>query len=219
MARLPLFLTAFVISVGGGVAAFDRELTDLAISDALAVARSPNEASRRAFHGNYYQSAGPPPLTSINVVTAYRRVVIAAEDRLRLGDRLWGLTAARSVASSFRNRVDIVADLNFHPQNAYATVPAIEIAAVLKDGPEITPVQISRTAKYGLLPASPNDVLFYPYPPPSLPAGPGADTILGAWVVASFDALELDPKAYVVVIVREGGKDLARVAVDFGRIR
>ncbi len=219
MARLLLFLGAMVVTVGGVVAAFDRDLTDLDISDALAVARSANEASRRVFHREYYFQAGPPPVTSINVVTAFRRVVLAAEERLRLGDRLWGLREGREVVRSFRNRLDIVADLNFHPQNAYAVVPAFEIVVVPKDGPEIAPLQTTRTAKYSLLPAPPSDLLFYPYPPPTIPVGPSADAILGAWVVASLDALAVDPKAYVVVIVREGGKDVSRVAVDFSRVR
>jgi hypothetical protein len=218
MKRLSLVLVS-VIAAGATVATVAHDLTDLAIADALAIARSPTEAPRRAFHAGYYMSVNQAPVTSISIVTEFRRVVIAAEERLRFGDRLWGLREAREVLRSFTNKLDIVAELVFHPQNAYATLPEFGMALVPKEGPEIRPVQLSRTAKYTPLPMTPAEAMYYPYPPPTLPVAPGGQTILGAWVVATFDATAIDPNAYLVVAVREGVTDLTRAAVDFSRLR
>lgn len=202
------------------VAAIDRDLSDDALDDAIRFARQANPATREAFHRAYVFPNGSVPIASISLVTEYRRVVIAAEDRLLLGDRMWGLREAREVLRHTRNTIELIADVKFHPQNVYVTVPQYDIRIVRQGLPDMLPIGTQSTARYGVVSvSSPTDPPYYPFPPPSLPAGPGADPMLGAWVSATFSATSLDPRDLIVAVVREGPKDLARVAIDLSRLR
>jgi hypothetical protein len=210
------------VSLAGAISvtAFERDVDDAAIDEAIRIASKAREAEKNAFHRSYVCLAGPPPVSSISLVTEFRRVVLAAEDRLRFGDHLWSIREAREMLRPFRNQLETVVDVNFHPQNAYATVPQYDVRIIPQEGPEIRPLNVNVTAKYGLRSVpNPRDPPYYPFPPPSLPIGPGADPLMGAWVSTLFDATALDPHAFVVIAVAGEGKDLSRVSVDLGRVK
>ncbi|MCA1583933.1 MAG: hypothetical protein LC791_03870 [Acidobacteria bacterium] len=220
MCRLWLGVLLAGFATGICASAFERGIDDLAVDDAIRFARRASDADKGGFHRSYVFTGGAAPLSSISLVTEFRRVVLAAEDRLRFGDHLWGAREARDLLRPVRNTLEIVADVNFHPQNAYATVPSYEMRIIPKEGPEIRPANAKITAKYGLQSVpSPSAPPFYPFPPPTLPIGPGAEPLMGAWVAAVFDGNTLDAKAFVVVGVSEAGKDLARISVDLGSVR
>lgn len=220
MRRLWLGFLVAGFAVGIGASAFEREIDDAALDDAIRLGRRGSEEEKIGFHRRYVFTGGAAPLSSISLVTEFRRVVLAAEDRVRFGDHLWSLREARDLLRPVRNKLEIIADVNFHPQNAYATVPQYEIRIIPKEGREIRATDLKTTARYGLQSVpSPTDPPFYPFPPPSLPIGPGAEPLMGAWVSAVFDGSALDAKAFAVVGVSEGGKDLGRISVDLGRVR
>lgn len=220
MRRLCLGLLLAGLAATVPARSIERDLSDSALDEAIVQARRASEAERLAFHRGYVFPTGSTPITSVSVVTEFRRVVIAAEDRALFGDRMWGMREAREVLRQTRNTLEMVAQVDFHPQNAYVTVPQYNIRLVPKEGPEIRALSVQITAKYGLKSVpSPTDPPYYPFPPPGLPAGPGADPLMGAWVSATFDATPIDPRMLMVVAVSEGTKDLARVSVDLGRLR
>lgn len=220
MRRLCLGVLVAGLAATVSAGSVERDLSDNLLDEAIAQARRSNEAARNAFHRRYVFPTGRAPITSVSVVTEFRRVVIAAEDRLRFGDRMWGVRDARDVLRHSRNTLEIVAQVDFHPQNAYVTVPQYDIRLIPKEGPEHRALAVQSTAKYGLRSVpSPSDPPYHPFPPPSLPSGPGADPLLGAWVSATFDAASLDPGSVVLIAVSEDSTDRARVAVDLSRLR
>lgn len=201
-------------------AAIERNLTDEAISEAIATARRTRPENRSAFHRSYVFRTGSVPIASVSVVTEFRRIVLAAEEQLDFGNHMWGLRQARETLAPYRGTFTIVADVVFHPQNAYVTVPQYAIRIIPQEGPAIASSGVKTTARYGLQSVStPSNPPYFPFPPPTLPIGPGAEPMLGAWVEATFSASAIDPKALVLVAVSEGGTDLARVSVDLSTLR
>lgn len=220
MRRMCLGLVVATFASLVGIAALELDIDDTAIDEAIRLGRRASNAEKTRFHRSYVFPVGAAPIGSVSLVTEFRRVVLAAEDRLRFGDHLWGVREARELLRPARSKLEVIADVNFHPQNAYATVPEYGIRIVPKEGPEVEPLESKTTAKFGLPSVpSPSDPPYYPFPPPSLPSGPGADPLMGAWVAATFDATGLDPRAFVLIAVREGSKDLATVSVDLSRVR
>lgn len=215
---LGLVLAGFAATAA--TTAIERDISDSLIDEAISVARRSRDDARSAFHRDYVFPTGTPPVSSVSIVTEFRRIVIAAEEQVRAGNRMWGLREARAVLNGTRNTIAVVVDLHFHPQNAYATVPNYSVRIIPKEGPEIVAGDVKATAKYGLQSVpSPSDPPYFPFPPPTLPIGPGAEPLTGAWVEASFNVAAFDPRALVLVAVSEGASDLARVSVDLGRIR
>lgn len=220
MRRLQVGLVVAALAASAGIAAFERNIDDTALDEAIRFARHATEDQRNAFHRRYVFPAGPPPVTSISLVTEFRRVVLAAEERVRFGDHMWSVREARSLLQPFVNTLEIVADLDYHPQNAYATLPRYQVRIVPKEGPEVVASSVNATPKVGIVSVpSPSSPPYYPFPPPSAPVGPGGQPLFGAWVQSLFDATRLDPRAVVLVVVSEEGQDLARVPVDLGSVR
>jgi len=180
-----------------------------------AVARS-SDAERQRFHAAYIfdhpSSSSTETLAvveRIEVVTEFRRAVMAGESRLRLGDHMFGLAVLEHAVAPWRGRLAIRADLKFHPQNVLISVPAYEIVLGTGGADLVEPIDTTRAPVYALLGKDEK-------------GGP----LAGATVEASFDAARLDGSAWPVR-VREpapegaGGhdRDVASVSVDFGRLQ
>ena len=69
-----------------------------------------------------------PPLDSVDVVTPFRRVVIAAEIRALAGDRRFGQRDGLAVAARYPRQVSVHAEFTFHPQNTLVLVPRYAVA-------------------------------------------------------------------------------------------
>lgn len=104
------------------------------------------EAERQRFHSKYTIRVGHPTVDALEVITELRRVVLAAEERARFGDRSFDAMDAERMLQPWRGRISIVAHLRFNPQNSLVTVPAYQMS--LSDptnGREIIPLDIKRT--------------------------------------------------------------------------
>lgn len=191
------------IAAAGGTHAFEIGLDAGAIARAVALGRSRDQAKLRQYHSAYLFSLDPP-FDRLEILTEYRRIVIAAEERSGF-DSAWGAEQAAAMLRPLRGTVALVLHVTFPPNNVYRAMPAFDI--VLYDragsaaGRRIAPREVRATPRY--LPGQP---------------APAGTPILGGSIEAIFDARTLQRRAvYLAGIFREG-RELRRVDVDFGRI-
>jgi len=184
-----------------------------AIEAALAIGQSHIDAERARFHAPYRLPVAQAPVDYIEVVTPFRRVVLAAEARARMGDRSFGQRQALEVLGTAPDEFDVWVELTFHPLNAYVGVPAYEVA-LAGAGRSIPPRRIERIPRYGARVQG----LPLPVPSPAVPRPPrGSEPMLGATIVAGFDRRLIG--AVFDAVVSERGKMLARVRIDLTRTR
>ena len=210
------------VVLGAGIASgFERSLDLPLVNAATAVGESRVESVRLQFHRPYRLTVARPPIDYIDVVTPFRRIVMIAEERSRLGQRPLGQPDMIRLAGDRLGLVEFVIELTFHPLNAYVGVPAYETELVLvpvgagRPRPPIRPAQISRTPRFG---ARVNGT---PPLPPSIPLNVpgGTEPLLGGTVIAGFATQELQVNGAYEVVVREEKKELARVRVNLGALR
>ena len=210
-----------VILATGAVSGFERSLDLPLINAATAIGESRVESVRTQYHRPYHLLVARAPIDYIDVVTPFRRIVLIAEDRARIGNRPLGQRETLAAAGDRVNLVEFVIELTFHPLNAYVSVPLyeVELAAPQPTTPprpaRILPVQVNRTPRFGAR------VDGTPPLAPNIPLNvPGAsEPMLGGTVIAGFDALGLEPAGVYEVVVKDQGKELARVRVNLGSLR
>jgi hypothetical protein len=203
LAGLAASSVAIGIEVGIGRQAIER---------AIAVGRRP-EAERARFHRRYVVTTGDPVVDRVEVISEFRRVVLAAEERIRFGDYFFGVREAEGALKSWRNRVSIVAELRFHPQNVYATVPPVEVVLLdSKSERTFAPLDIRRVPSYSLPPSTATGASS-----PGAGAGSQATALLGAVVEGVFEATPL-ARATLVVAIRLPPNELARAPVDLAAL-
>ena len=171
---------------------------DISLSDierALTVARS-TEADRARFHAPYVQVGTTPFIERAEVISELRRVVLMAEEQIARGDRFfaYSTTRANDALQVFRRRVSIRAQVRFHPQNNYITVPPVTMALAGNEGALIG---VKRDPVYGFT-AKPGD----------------AAALLGVTVEGSFEA-EAVGQGQREFLVSLNGKELGRLTFDF----
>ena len=210
-----------VILATGAVSGFERSLDLPLINAATAIGESRVESVRTQYHRPYHLLVARPPIDYIDVVTPFRRIVLIAEDRARIGNRPLGQRETLAAAGVRVGLVEFVIELTFHPLNAYVSVPLyeVELAAPQPTTPprpaRILPAQVIRTPRFGAR------VDGTPPLAPNIPLNvPGtSEPMLGGTVIAGFDALGLEPAGVYEVVVKDQGKELARVRVNLGSIR
>jgi len=216
---------AALLVLGGAAAAFDLALAPDAIAEAIRIGESRIERVRVQFHQRYRLRIGRAPVDAIDLVTPFRRVLIAVEEHQRLGGRPFRQQDAQGVLARHGPMLDVIVSLTFHPQNAYVGVPPYEVVLV-RGSPAVPvpPVRIERVPRAG--PRVQEGPTPSPYPGPS--EGPA---MLGGTVIASFDATRLDPRGGYDVVVSEPGREkgaggrgntgteLARATVDLASLR
>src|SRR5437899_4693976 len=81
-------------------------------------------------HSRYRFPLNDATVPQVEVITEFRRVVIAGEDRLRQGDWMFtqGTRAAEAAVRTWRGQLPIVRQLSFIPLNTYVTVPPLPIS-------------------------------------------------------------------------------------------
>jgi len=216
MARTGLFLIA-LFAASAGVVAFEPALSLQSLSEAIDIGQSRIDDVRSRFHAAYRIDVMQPPVDYIEVVTPFRRIALEAEAHAHAGDRLYGQHDALALLGDDPARVDIVAELTFHPLNNFVGVPDYSVTLrPIPDGPPLLPQRISRFPRFG--PRLSGTPLPYPYTV-APPAPNGSQPLLGGSLVATFDGKTLDPQGTYWVVVSDQAKELARARVDFSRLR
>ncbi|RPI57511.1 MAG: hypothetical protein EHM55_01510 [Acidobacteria bacterium] len=207
MKTVPLagLAVAALLLVQPPIAALTEELTDRDITNALNLANNA-EATRARFHAPYIIPLDEAIVERLEVITEFRRFVLAAEEQLQLGNWMLGRggfdqkgRTLKDLLKPFAGQASIRARLRFHPHNSYVTLPAFDI--MLGD-PTLAAQQAIRTPH--IVPASGDRNT--------------RDFIAGATIEMTFDARSIQDRALPVRIVSEG-RELARVTVDFSRLQ
>ena len=203
MIRSVLLAAAFAALAWTPAAALIEEIHDRDIARALNLANS-SEAQRALFHRPYLIAIAEPLIEELDVITEFRRFVLAAEEELKNGN--WMLARGgydpkgRSLKDLLRPRAGQVAlrvRLRFHPLNVYVTLPSIDI---LLGEPTLLSLTTTRT----------------PHVQPAAEAG-ARDVIVGATIETAFNAPSLANRALPVRVVVDRN-EVARVVVDFARL-
>jgi hypothetical protein len=207
-----------VIAVSSTVislAAFEQALDPQSLAEAIQIGSSRIDDTRSRFHVPYRGEAAQPPVDYIDVVTPFRRIVLDAEAHTRAGQGLYGQREALATLGDMPWRIDLVVDLTFHPLNNYIRVPDYTVTLLTTAGTAIPPLAIERMPRFG---PRLTGTLSYPYG--SGGAAPqNGQALSGGMVVAQFDGRALDARGTYTILIREGGKDVAKTSVNFGRLR
>jgi hypothetical protein len=208
---------AALLAVSVTVGAFDRALDLRSLSEAIDLGQSRIDDVRSRFHAPYHTDVLQPPVDYVEIVTPFRRIALDAEAHSRAGQRLYGQREALATLGDDPSRLDIVAELTFHPLNNYIGVPPLTISLVSANGTRTAARSTDRISRFG--PRLSGMPLPYPYATGSPAASQRSQPLLGGTVVAVFDGSALDPQGVYVVVVQDNGKDVAKAPVDFGRLR
>jgi hypothetical protein len=218
--RLLLLLSLLLSLLVGWTAvpeAIQVALDRRAIEEALAIGQSRITVERSRFHAPYRIAVGKAPLDMIHVVTPFRRIVLAAEERVQSGGTSIGQKEALQALADAPDQLDLYIELTFHPLNTYIGVPAYD-AALLVPGTSrrVEPKSLDRFPRYGprveggLLPSTGGSSLTLPRQ---------GQTLLGGTLIARFDIQLLEPAGVVELSVSEAGKELARARLDLAPLR
>jgi hypothetical protein len=188
------------------VTAVNAALTQADTQRALRLAGAP-EGARAQFHSPYIIAVKGSIIHEIQVLTEFRRTVLAAEDAFKRGD--WAVAhgaASRTghgvedVVKPWRGKVTILADLHLDPLHTYVGVPNCE--AMMAGVPVVASLE-RRTSPRSSLPYSSR--------------GKTTTSLVGASLEADFDAAAVGTTSRDVVVMCEG-RDVARTAIDFSRL-
>ena len=207
----PVARTAFVLFVLAAVpAAYSPALDQRAIDAAIAIGQSHSDATRERFHLTYRLPVARAPVDYIDIVTPFRRLVIAAEERARIGDRHFAQRDAHALLDQHAGGIDVVVELTFHPFNTYVGVPDYDLTLE-------TAGRVVRARGLQRLPRFTPRVAGLPVPGVGVPNA--SQPLLGAAVIGRFDRTDLEVEGVYDVVIREGGKELARGTITLGTLR
>jgi len=220
-------VAAWAVSTGlvAGVAAAgireaDLRLDALAISQAISIGQTGIASDLTRFHKPYRVDVSRVPVDYLEIVTPFRRIVLAAQARASVGDRRWGQRQAMELEAASPRQIDLYAELTFHPLNSLVLVPPYRTRVVLPGGGVLEPRNANHMPRYG-----PRvDGGLVPYTPTPLPGGavPGrSQPMLGATVVASFDGETLLAACNrgCDFLIEEPGKTRVQVALRLADLR
>lgn len=208
---------ALLLALGAVVSlhAFEVNLGPALIADAIALGQTTLGADRATFHARYRMAVREPPVDFVEVVTPFRQIVLAAEARLRAGERLLGQRDAMALLGDTPNQLELRLEFTFHPQNTFIGVPFYDVELTSVDTLRaVTPARIERVPRFGPRVDGPSA--------PSLPGGaaPGAgQPLVGGTMVVVFTDPALDPAGSYVLSVKEGRQTLARTVLALGGLR
>lgn len=195
--------------------AAQRTLALPEIDEAIRTGQTRIAADRAKFHLPYRILVNHAPVDYVEVITPFRRVALAADERAQLGDRSFGQRQALDLLGSAGGQFDFVVELTFHPLNTYVGIPPYDVL-LLRDAVRVMPATLDRQPRFGAR------VEGFP---PALPTPGGriaagrAQPILGGTLTARFAGEAIDPAGVMTLIVSEQGAELARIPVDLGRLR
>ena len=197
-----IVVLAVLLAAHAPVAGVTEVVTEREVAQALNLANG-SDATRALFHAPYRVAIDDPLIEHLDVITEFRRFVLAAEEQLKNGNWMMARggydTKGRTVKDLLRARtgqVSIRARLRFHPQNNYVTLPAFDI---LLGDPTLLAIDVIRT--------------------PLVTTGePGTrDVINGATIETFYNAPTIADRVLPLRLMLEG-KEVARMSVDFARV-
>ncbi len=182
----------------------DTQLDRAAVEHAIAIGRGP-ERAYQAFEEPYRLRLGGPTFVELEIVTEFRRVVLAARQRALVGDSTWGYEEALDALRPYRGRLTFILRVALPPQNVDYRLPAFDMVVYPPPG-------------RGSGPLSALDVRRLPQYVAGQLAPPGSP-VLGGLIEQSFDARALDPRGSCLVGLFAEGKEVQRVPVDLATVR
>ena len=176
------------------------------VERALAIARE-SDRDRASFHARYLTVVKDSPVEQIEIISEFRRLVLTAEEHLRRGDWLFTRSPQSAIEAvrPQQGNASIVAQVRFHPLNAYVTAPSIEIRINSRDGSPGPEALDSHST-----------TLYVQGPSRTSKTNTGIP-ISGEIVEARFEPSALARETLAVVVLLDG-KELARALIDFSRI-
>jgi len=220
IARAGALAVLLAATAAVAVGAVDLRLDAPAITRALSLGQTAIAADLVRFHQPYRVDVQRAPVDYLEIVTPFRRIVLAAQARAGAGDRRFGQREAIEIEAATPGQIDLYAELTFHPLNTFVLVPAYRMRVRLPSGGWLEPHNVNGMPRYG---ARVNGGLL-PYTPTPLPGGaaPGrAQPMLGATILGSFDgeALAAACNRRCEVVVEEEGKMSVPVPLSLAALR
>jgi hypothetical protein len=170
------------------------------VERAQKLAQAP-EPQRVQFHAPYIVRVDTAVVEQIEVITEYRRYVLATEEQLRAGNWMFAQSPdrAQEKVKPWRGRLTLSARLRFHPQNTLIGMPPYEISIA---DPDLEPLEVTRTPINGFASGKRRDQ--------SAP-------MLGAIVEVAFEAASIGQTARPVRVSLRG-EAVAGTTIDFARL-
>lgn len=190
------------------------------IGQALSLGQTSITSELTRFHQPYRLEVARPPVDYVEVVTPFRRIVLAAQTRQRAGDRRFGQREALEVEAAAPRQIDLYAELTFHPLNTFVLVPAYRVYVLTPSNEILLPRNSSNMARYGpRVEGAPSPTM--PTPVPGGATRGRSQPMLGATLVMSFDAELLAGKCAqrCDVVIEEAGKSRVQVALSLASLK
>ena len=203
-----------------GLGAADLNLDPQLISRAIQLGQTSVSADLRRFHEPYRVVVSRAPVDYLEVVTPFRRIVLAAQTRFAAGDRRWGQRQAIELEAAAPRQIDFYAELTFHPLNSFVLVPLYRIRIALPSGELLSPRNTSSLPRYGPR-VDGGNVPFTPTPIPGGPVPGRSQPMLGATIIASFDgdAIGAACGRRCDVLIEEEGKTRVQVPLTLAAMK
>ena len=214
VAHTPSRIVAAMLLAGATVAGYAPILDRKALEEAVDIGQSRVDSVRFRFHQPYRLYVGRAPVDYVDVVTPFRRLELAVEERARLGDRLFRQRDALAVVAEYGDRLEIFVELTFHPHNTYVGVPVYKATLARTGLAPIEPVNMMRVPRFGTR----FEGFPLPYPRP-LSSSSGTEPMLGGTLILGFSSRQLDPVGTYDLRLEESGKEVARVNVNLAVVR
>jgi hypothetical protein len=197
--------------------AIEPDVDLLGIDDALAIARDSLGPARARFHEGYRAIVAQAPVDWVEIVTPFRRIVLAAQASAARGERTFGQRQALETLAAAPGRMDVHVELTFHPLNTYIGVPDYDVRLVgVGRSAQVRALGVDRLSRW-----TPRiDSL-----PPALPAGggnvssPRGQALVGGTLVARFDVRDLEGTGVYEIGITDGDTVIARTRIDLSRLR
>jgi hypothetical protein len=187
-----------------------------AVEEAILIGQSRFDAERARFHNVYRVPVSKPPVDWIDVITPFHRVALAAEARVRLGDRVFGQREAFAALGAAPNVIELLVELTFHPLNTFVGIPAYDVILSRTQDKPISAQHVHRYPRFG--PRTQANAPALPDPNAAPVLGNG-QPMLGGTMVAQFAADAIDANGRYDIVITDGANELVRTEVDFGRMR
>jgi hypothetical protein len=211
-----LAVVSSVLSGTVSVSAIQSVLDRRAIEEAIFLGQSRFDAERTRLHNGYRLAVSRPPVDWIDVITPFHRVAIAAEAQARIGNRIFGQREAGATLDASLNLIDLLIELTFHPLNTYVGVPAYTVTLNRGQEKPVAARFIHRYPRFG--PRANTNAPALPDPNAAPVLGSG-QPMLGGTLIVQFAVETLDVDGRYDIVIAEGGKEIVRTGVDFGRMR
>ena len=214
MRHEPLAAVVMLIAGATALAGVQTNVDLPAIDDALTLIRSGSAGELARFNEPYRVKVEKAPVDYLEVVTPFRRIVLAGTAKAAVGDRSFGQRQAIESLSEGGERLDVYAEMTLSPLNNYIGVPDYVVTLIDRSDKRIEATATTRLSRW--TPRLPGPPAVAPFQVPTTPRG---SPLIGATVIAGFDLKMLAPAATYDVIVELGNEELARVGIALAGMR